>query len=422
MQIYVVGGAVRDTLLGKKVQDHDYVVVGATPAQLISLGFQPVGKDFPVFLHPITKEEYALARTERKTARGYRGFNFYYAPDVTLEQDLIRRDLTMNAMACAVHSNVESVKKSLENASISAPAIHRSNVIDPFGGLADIQMGVLRHVSDAFAEDPVRILRAARFAARFPDFHLAPETLSLMRQMVQAGEVDALVAERVWQEIASGLMSTAPERLFITLHACGALDRLMPELNGLFANTQDASEALTPPLLALRYAAQQNYALSVRFAIVVTAQANTAPFLSLCKRLKVPNTCRDLALLIHREGIELRRTLKQDPTLQADDIVALLERCDAFRRPEYVYGALQVCEAHQVACNTLASHLMPTAAAHSPEASTLLLLRALRAAQEVDAGAIAAHYPKQPEKIKQAVHNGRVGAVQCALQISPCMY
>jgi len=218
MKTYVVGGAVRDALLGLAVQDHDHVVVGATPQQMIGKGFTPVGKDFPVFLHPLTHEEYALARTERKTAPGYKGFHFHAAPDVTLEQDLVRRDLTINAMA----------------------QDEDGRIIDPFGGQRDLQQRVFRHVSAAFAEDPVRILRVARFAARFTDFSVAPETNALMRHMVDAGEVDALVPERVWQELARGLMEARPSRMFAVLRGCGALARILPELDALWDGPQPA--------------------------------------------------------------------------------------------------------------------------------------------------------------------------------------
>ncbi|MDP3037184.1 MAG: multifunctional CCA tRNA nucleotidyl transferase/2'3'-cyclic phosphodiesterase/2'nucleotidase/phosphatase, partial [Rhodocyclaceae bacterium] len=212
MQIYCVGGAIRDELLGLPVKDRDWVVVGATPEGMLAQGFQPVGRDFPVFLHPKTHEEYALARTERKTAPGYAGFVFHTDPGVTLEDDLARRDLTINAIARAPDGTL----------------------IDPHGGRRDLAARVLRHVSPAFAEDPVRILRVARFAARFNDFSLAAETLALMQQMVANGEADALVAERVWQELANGLMEAQPSRMFETLRACGALQRLLPELDCLW--------------------------------------------------------------------------------------------------------------------------------------------------------------------------------------------
>src|SRR3989338_4620 len=214
-KIFCVGGAVRDKLLGLPVQDHDWVVVGSTPEAMVEQGFQPVGKDFPVFLHPQTHEEYALARTERKTARGYKGFVVYAAPDVTLEQDLMRRDFTINAIAQDADGNT----------------------IDPYNGIADLHAGILRHVSAAFSEDPVRILRAARFAARF-GFAIASETLALMRGMVANGEVDALVAERVWQELARGLMEKNPSRFFETLRSCGALAKILPEVDALFGVPQ----------------------------------------------------------------------------------------------------------------------------------------------------------------------------------------
>jgi tRNA nucleotidyltransferase (CCA-adding enzyme) len=216
MRAYIVGGAVRDGLLGLPVQDHDWVVVGATPEDMLAQGFRPVGKDFPVFLHPDTQEEHALARTERKTAPGYRGFVFHTSPDVTLEEDLVRRDLTINAIARA----------------------EDGSLVDPYGGQRDLQARVFRHVSDAFAEDPVRILRVARFAARFPEFTVAPETNALMRRMVELGEVDALVAERVWQELARGLMEQTPSRMFDVLRGCGALARIMPELDALWGVPQ----------------------------------------------------------------------------------------------------------------------------------------------------------------------------------------
>src|ERR671939_1527367 len=208
MEIYAVGGAVRDELLGLPVQDRDYVVVGATPEEMIALGFKPVGRDFPVFLHPETHEEYALARTERKSGRGYKGFSVHASPDVTLEEDLRRRDLTINAMAKA----------------------EDGTLIDPYGGKRDLEQRILRHVSEAFAEDPVRILRVARFAARF-GFRVAPETMALMKQMVASGEADYLVAERVWQEFAKGLMEREPERMFEVLEACSLQKKLVPELH-----------------------------------------------------------------------------------------------------------------------------------------------------------------------------------------------
>ena len=248
-QTYCVGGAIRDELLGLPVKDRDFVVVGATPEHMTQAGFKPVGKDFPVFLHPQTHEEYALARTERKTAKGYKGFQVYAAPDVTLEQDLSRRDFTINAIAKAADGTLT----------------------DPFDGQADMRAKVLRHVSDAFVEDPVRILRAARFLARFTDFTLAPETLQLMQQMVADGEVDALVPERVWQELARGLMEARPSRMFETLRTCGALQRIFPELNALWGVPQPPQhhpevDTGVHVMMVIDYAASRNFSLPVRFA------------------------------------------------------------------------------------------------------------------------------------------------------------
>src|SRR5215218_1314440 len=244
MKIYEVGGAVRDELLGLPVQDRDYVVVGATPDEMIELGYKPVGRDFPVFLHPETHEEYALARTERKTGRGYHGFQFHAAPDVTLEEDLQRRDLTINAIA----------------------RDENGEIIDPYNGSDDLSLGILRHVSPAFAEDPVRILRVARFAARF-GFEIAPETAELMREMVSSGEVDALVPERVWQELARGLMEERPSRLFDVLQECGALARIAPELASLFEHADQASETSD----AVDEAAGAGASLETRFAVLARA-------------------------------------------------------------------------------------------------------------------------------------------------------
>ena len=249
MQIFSVGGAVRDELLGLPVQDRDYVVVGATPEQMNALGYKPVGKDFPVFLHPQTHAEYALARTERKTAPGYKGFAFHAAPDVTLEQDLARRDLTINAIA-----------KSESGA-----------LIDPYHGRRDLDARILRHVSPAFAEDPVRILRVARFAARFADFTLADETLALMQQMTDQGEVDHLVPERVWQEFSRGLMQDKPSRMFEILRNCGALGKILPEVDALWGVPQRADfhpevDTGVHVMMVIDMAAQMRSALPVRFA------------------------------------------------------------------------------------------------------------------------------------------------------------
>ena len=300
MQIYMVGGAVRDRLLGLPVQDHDWVVVGATPEQMVAQGYLPVGKDFPVFLHPDSREEYALARNERKSGRGYRGFTVFTSPDVTLEEDLARRDLTINSIAaCADWTGAGGLFDS------------KNGLIDPYGGQRDLQARVLRHVTAAFAEDPVRILRVARFAARFHDFSIAPETMALMRRMVQTGETDHLVPERVWQELARGLMEEKPSRMFEVLRACGALQVLLPEVACLWGVPQ-------PPLhhpevdtgvhlmMVLDMAARLATTLTVRFACLVhdlgkgTTPADMLPrhigheqrsaklLKGLCERLRVP--------------------------------------------------------------------------------------------------------------------------------------
>ena len=271
MKIYSVGGAVRDELLGWPVTDRDYVVVGATPARMIELGYKSVGRDFPVFLHPQTHEEYALARTERKTARGYHGFEFHAAPGITLEQDLARRDLTINAIA----------------------KDEAGNIIDPFRGAADLKARVLRHVGPAFVEDPVRILRVARFAARL-DFAIAPETLHLMREMVANGEADALVAERVWQELARGLMERQPSRMFRTLGECGALAVVLPELAGQFVGP-----AGNHTQAALDAAAARGLGLAERFALIAM-RADEAAISGLGERLRLPQDCRELALIAAR--------------------------------------------------------------------------------------------------------------------------
>jgi tRNA nucleotidyltransferase (CCA-adding enzyme) len=406
MKIYVVGGAVRDELLGLPVKDRDYVVVGATPEQMLAQGFRPVGKDFPVFLHPKTHEEYALARTERKTAPGYRGFVFHAAPDVTLEQDLIRRDLTVNAIARA------------EDGALS----------DPFGGVADIGRRVFRHVSDAFCEDPVRILRVARFAARFTDFTVAPETLTLMRQMVEQGEVDALVPERVWQEVARGLMEARPSRMLAVLRECGALARIMPELDALWGVPQPPRhhpevDTGAHMLLVVDYAAARGFELAVRFAALMhdLGKGATRPadwpahhghegagvklVEQLCQRLRVPNECRDLALMTAREHGNIHRAA----ILRANTIVTLFERCDAFRKPQRFEQLLLAAE-----CDCFGrGGVDPEAGA--PYAPAALWRTALTAARGVDAGAIAKGLAETPAKIPTAIHAARVAAVRAAL-------
>ncbi len=409
MKIYVVGGALRDELLGLSVRDRDYVVVGATPEQMAKQGYRPVGRDFPVFLHPQTQAEYALARTERKTARGYHGFQFHYAPDVTLEQDLARRDLTINAMA----------------RELDAKGLPVGPVLDPFKGRIDLAARVLRHVGDAFAEDPVRILRLARFAARFADFTIADETLNLMRKMVVNGEVDALVPERIWQEIARGLMEVKPSRMFTVLRECGALARILPEVDALYGVPQRPEfhpeiDAGVHVMMALDYAATRGYALTVRFAVLVhdLGKANTPQEMlprhlgheersvtllrPLCNRLKVPNACRDLAVLVAREHGNIHRSLE----FGASALTRLLERCDAWRKPERLVEVMQACEAD-------ARGRLGFETAAYPQAARLG--NALSVACRVNAGAIAAHYRAAPEAIKAALHRARIAAIEAAL-------
>ena len=408
MNIYAVGGAIRDELLGVPVQDRDYVVVGATPEQMVAQGYRPVGKDFPVFLHPQTHEEYALARTERKTAAGYHGFQFFYAPDVTLEEDLARRDLTINAMAREVSPD----------GTLIGP------VVDPFNGRADLQAHVFRHVSDAFLEDPVRILRVARFAARFTDFTVAPETLELMRKMVGAGEVDALVPERVWQEVSRGLMETRPSRMFAVLRECGALARILPEIDGLFGVPQRADyhpevDTGVHVMMVVDHAAAQGYALTVRFAALThdlgkaTTPEDVLPrhighegrsvdlLKPLCERLRVPNECRDLAVLVAREHGNIHRVMETG----AAGLVRLFERCDALRKPARFAEALQACESD-------ARGRLGFESSEYPQAERLRV--ALVAARAVDAGAVAAGLGDKPALIKDAVHRERVRAVELA--------
>lgn len=409
MNIYAVGGAIRDELLGVPVQDRDYVVVGATPEQMVAQGYRPVGKDFPVFLHPQTHEEYALARTERKTAAGYHGFQFFYAPDVTLEEDLARRDLTINAMAREVRPDGE----------LTGP------VIDPFNGQGDLQARLFRHVSDAFLEDPVRILRIARFAARFVDFTVAPQTLALMRKMVADGEVDALVAERVWQEVSRGLMEKKPSRMFEVLRECGALARILPEVDALFGVPQRADyhpevDTGVHVMMVVDHAAQQGYTLPVRFAALAhdlgkaTTPEDVLPrhighegrsvdlLKPLCERLRVPNDCRDLALLVAREHGNIHRVME----MGAGALVRLIERSDAIRKPARFAEALQACEAD-------ARGRLGFETRDYPQAERLRV--ALIAARGVDAGAVAKRLADAPAGIKDAVHQERVRAVEAAL-------
>jgi tRNA nucleotidyltransferase (CCA-adding enzyme) len=351
MHVFVVGGAVRDALMGQSVNDRDWVVVGSTPEAMSAQGFLPVGKDFPVFLHPQTREEYALARTERKTARGYKGFAVQAAPDVTLEEDLARRDLTVNAMA---------VPESIAHA---APSAWADQIVDPYGGQGDLQNKVLRHVTEAFAEDPVRILRVARFAARFANFSVAKETMALMRQMVEGGEANHLVPERVWQELARGLMSEKPSRMFEVLRECGALQVLLPELDRLWGVPQRPEyhpeiDTGVHMMLVMDMAARLNMPLPVRVACLMhdlgkgSTPADVLPrhighegrsvklLQQVCERLRVPTEAKELAEVVAREHGNIHRSAE----LNAEAVMRLLERCDAIRQPERFERVLQACE------------------------------------------------------------------------------
>ncbi|WP_209722617.1 multifunctional CCA addition/repair protein [Duganella sp. 1411] len=409
MRIYVVGGAVRDELLGLPVKDHDHVVVGATPDDMLAQGFRPVGKDFPVFLHPKTQEEYALARTERKTAPGYKGFVFHTSPDVTLEEDLIRRDLTINAIARA----------------------DDGTLTDPFGGRRDIEQRVFRHVSDAFAEDPVRILRLARFAARYSDFRVAPETNALMRQMTEQGEVDALVPERVWQELSRGLMEDQPSRMFDVLRDCGALARILPELDVLWGVPQPEKwhpeiDTGVHVLQVIDCAARAGLELPARFACLmhdlgkgVTPSATWPAHHGheelgvklveqVCKRLKVPTDCRDLAVMTAREHGNVGRALQ----LRPNTIVKLLERCDAFRKPARFSQMLLATE-----CDSRGRSGPSASYRDAPFPQLAHLEAAMAAARAVNAGEIAQASAANPQRIPELVRRARVAAVKTALKV-----
>ena len=402
MQVFTVGGAIRDGLLGLPVKDRDYVVVGATPEQMVAQGFLPVGKDFPVFLHPETRAEYALARTERKTSPGYKGFVIHADPDVTLEQDLARRDFTVNAIAQSV----------------------TGELIDPYQGQADLAARIFRHVSAAFSEDPVRILRAARFMARFDDFTIAPDTMALMRQMVADGEVDHLVPERVWQELARGLMEAYPSRMFATLRECGALARIMPEVNCLFGVPQPEQhhpeiDTGVHVMMVVDYAASQNYTLPVRFAALThdLGKGTTPPELwprhnghearsvdlvkKMCVRLRVPNECRDLAVIAARYHGDVHRAQQ----LRPDTIVKLFEAIDAFRRPERFDELMQACLSDARGRTGYETVDYPAAE---------YLRSALNAARHIDTAAIVAA-TSQPEQIGLNIRAARIQAVTSLL-------
>jgi tRNA nucleotidyltransferase (CCA-adding enzyme) len=426
MEIFMVGGAVRDMLLGLPVQDRDWVVVGGTPEELVALGYLPVGKDFPVFLHPTTKEEYALARTERKTARGYHGFEVYAAPEVTLEQDLARRDLTINSIAaCAlIDWSTERFGTEIDQ--------NPSHLIDPYGGQADIAAKVLRHVTDAFREDPVRILRVARFAARFADFSVAPETMQLMKDMVTHGEADALVAERVWQELSRGLMQAKPSRMFEVLRECGALERLLPEVSRLWGVPQRADyhpeiDTGIHLMMVLDMAARLDAPLPVRFACLMhdlgkgTTPLDVLPkhighelrsaklSKAVCERLRVPVDCRELADVVAMEHGNIHRSAE----FGAAALVRLLERCDAFRKPQRFADVLLACE-----CDARGRLGLQDAA--YPQRQRLLDM--LQAAQSVVTSVIAEAAQAEGldgKKIGERVHAARVAAITASLSSLP---
>ena len=417
MQIYMVGGAVRDRLLGLPVQDHDWVVVGATPEQMVAQGYLPVGKDFPVFLHPDSREEYALARTERKSGRGYKGFTVFTSPDVTLEEDLARRDLTINSIAaCADWTSAGGQLGS------------KVDLIDPFGGQRDLQAKVLRHVTDAFREDPVRILRLARFAARFHDFSIAPETGALLREMVADGEADHLVPERVWQELSRGLMEAHPARMFDVLRDCGALAVVLPELNRLWGVPQRAEyhpevDTGVHVMMVLQMAARLGASLPVRWACLMhdlgkgTTPTDVLPrhigheqrssklLRTVGQRLRVPTDCTELAEVVAREHGNIHRS----GDLNAAALVRLLERCDAFRKPARFADALLACECDARGRLGMEEDAYP----QRPH-----LLAALAAAQGLDTASVAqaaVDRGARGDAIGKAVATARAQAVQAWL-------
>jgi len=419
MKTYLVGGAVRDALLGLPVTDRDWVVVGATPQQMIKQGFTPVGKDFPVFLHPTSHEEYALARLERKTAPGYHGFAIHAAPDVTLEDDLARRDITINAIA-------SSALSILVNGQFDA-----QHLIDPYGGVHDLQAKLFRHVSPAFREDPVRILRVARFAARFPDFTVAPETMTLMLEMVASGEVDHLVPERVWQELSRGLMATKPSRMFAVLRDCGALARLLPEVDRLWGVAQRADyhpevDTGVHLMMVLDMSAQLQASLPVRFACLghdlgkgntpadilprhLGHEERSAKLLrGVCERLRVPVDCRELADVMAREHSNVHRS----GDFGAGALVRLLERCDALRKPQRFADITLACE-----CDARGRLGFDSA----PYPQRKRLMNVLAVVQAVDTKTVAADATAtgaSGKKLGEQIHQARVRAVAQALQIA----
>jgi tRNA nucleotidyltransferase (CCA-adding enzyme) len=417
---YLVGGAVRDALLGLPVKDRDWVVVGATPAHMLEQGFMPVGKDFPVFLHPHTHEEYALARTERKTAPGYHGFAIHAAPDVSLEDDLARRDITINSIAIDARFICATSQFGTQ--------LPLSQLVDPFHGQQDLANKVFRHVSPAFREDPVRILRVARLAARFADFTVAPDTLQLMQDMVTCGEVDHLVAERVWQELARGLMEATPSRMLDVLRDCGALVKLLPEVNRLWGVPQRADyhpeiDTGTHLLMVLDMCARLQAPLAVRVACLFhdLGKGTTPPDIlprhlgheqrsaqllkGVCARLRVPTDCRELADVVAREHGNIHRCLD----LNAAALVRLLERCDALRKPERFADVLLACE-----CDAR-GRLHHTDSAYPQRQHLLQVLTAAQHIATKEIAATAMSTCATGQQVGQIIHDARVRAVQLSL-------
>jgi tRNA nucleotidyltransferase (CCA-adding enzyme) len=407
MKTYQVGGSVRDKLLGLPSVDRDYVVVGATPESMIAAGFMPVGKDFPVFLHPKTREEYALARTERKSGRGYTGFTFHASVDVSLEEDLLRRDLTINAMAFD----------------------QTGGIVDPYCGQKDIASKTLRHVSDAFAEDPLRVLRLARFAARFTEFHVAAETMALCKKLVLDGEIAELVAERVWQEISRGLMEARPSRMFDVLRECGALAVLSPELHRLWGVPQKAQwhpeiDTGIHIMQVIDYAANKGWPLATRFAALThdlgkgTTPADILPahhahevrsvelVAGLCERWRVQRDIAEMARIVAAE----HGNLGQLATMRPASVHDVLARCDALRRPDRFVQILDACEADKSSRRAVG---LPESAG-AAYAARVDAMDALKAMQSVDAGAIAKSLTEQGKapRIADDVREARIDAIR----------
>lgn len=395
---YLVGGAVRDRLLGQPVYDRDWVVVGATPEQMVELGYEPVGKDFPVFIDKKTGEEHALARTERKTAKGYQGFQFSTSQDITLEDDLARRDLTVNAMA----------------------ETEDGDLVDPFNGQADLKAGVLRHVSDAFLEDPVRILRAARFAARFR-FELAPETMALMKTMVSNGEVDALVPERVWAETYKALKTDSPQLFFKILRDCGALERIMPEIDALFGVPQTAKyhpeiDTGIHTLMVVEQAAKLTPDTMVRFSALVhdlgkgVTPEDVLPshrghelaglplIRQFCERLKVPKKYQSLALAVGEYHLHMHKMYE----LKAQTVLKMLEKTRSLMDDE---------RAQQIALSCTADARGRTGFEQRDYSQADLYIKFQQAAKDVNAGEIASKY-SDGEEIQQAIRLARLKKIK----------